>query len=509
VNALTEPLPEHTLWSSGVAYALGGVALIVAALLVFFTAALWMSTNNAMLVMLFVIVLAIVCATQTKIFMTELAGFTLSRLAVTKWRRESSVFVGNPPPQQDTAWIFRLRVMELTRSTSGFSSAPHFGLRVLARLADYALLAAVLLLLIYVIGRLFPELIGRLGFLRSPIVLPALVVLLAIPLEMFAVAKWRTTPGKFLLGVVVVTGTTLPDDRTMPDRAAFASMRALAFAKDVAHFGLWPITLLRWRSIARTMRSTEGSWEAAGDSVTLVRAAPLFMRAGGIALALALALGLAALWAHDLKATTHYVKTTFFSSKEKPNEPKSPVVANTANPTETTPSAATQSVPVTPPTAPPAPVTTAPTNPSGVNTSRSDIVIVPPKSTATTAPEKPTVTVTPPPKASTETAPKTAAPSGNEFEKQSALAQERRNRIERAEKRVAAARESGSYAGLQGLCENWTEDQPASADAWRCLGLARFQAGAGRDALPALRQALKLDPNDSQVEAAIFKILRP
>jgi cytochrome c-type biogenesis protein CcmH/NrfG len=62
---------------------------------------------------------------------------------------------------------------------------------------------------------------------------------------------------------------------------------------------------------------------------------------------------------------------------------------------------------------------------------------------------------------------------------------------------------------LQGVCERWTEDQPGSAEAWRCLGLARHQAGAGRDALPALRQALKLEPNDAQVEAAILRILRP
>jgi cytochrome c-type biogenesis protein CcmH/NrfG len=39
--------------------------------------------------------------------------------------------------------------------------------------------------------------------------------------------------------------------------------------------------------------------------------------------------------------------------------------------------------------------------------------------------------------------------------------------------------------------------------------LAQQQNGAGRDALPALRQALKLEPKDSQVEAAILRILRP
>lgn len=93
--------------------------------------------------------------------------------------------------------------------------------------------------------------------------------------------------------------------------------------------------------------------------------------------------------------------------------------------------------------------------------------------------------------------------------KQANAAQARRLRIDAYMKQAEAARRSGNYAGLLGSCQRWTQDQPGSAEAWRCFGLAQYQNGAGRDALPALRQALKLEPNDSQVEAAILKILRP
>ena len=87
--------------------------------------------------------------------------------------------------------------------------------------------------------------------------------------------------------------------------------------------------------------------------------------------------------------------------------------------------------------------------------------------------------------------------------------QARRVRIEGYAKQAEAARRSSNYGAMQGTCQRWTQDQPGNGEAWRCLGLAQFQGGAGREALPALRQALKLEPKDAQVEAAILSILRP
>ena len=66
---------------------------------------------------------------------------SLSRLAIIKWRREGSIFIGLPPPQHDTAWIFKLRLMELTRSAAGFVTATNPWRRLVARLVDYSLVA--------------------------------------------------------------------------------------------------------------------------------------------------------------------------------------------------------------------------------------------------------------------------------------------------------------------------------------------------------------------------------
>jgi hypothetical protein len=521
VTALTDALPEQTIWTSGFAYGLGALALAMAALFVYFVLGLWLGSVLAMFAMLALLAASVVVALQLKVVTTELSGFTLSRLAITKWRRETSVFVGDPPPQQDTAWIFRLRVMELTRSAAGYSSALHIGIRMIARIVDYALVAILLLLVLWIVGWLIPDLSGLIALLRSPLVLPALVVLFAIPIDSITIAKWRTTPGKFLLGVVVASALTQPDDCPTPDRASLAFSRAIAFAKDVGCFGLWPLALVRWSTHAKKIRLDEGSWEAAGDSVTLVRAAPLFLRAAGVSLALAGAIGVAALWAHDVKTLIpKWFDGASTASKKQSTAPVSVPDAVVAAPTPSTPPPATS---VSPPTVA-APATLLATPSSGAETKPPPAVSVPPivvppiAAPAASPPPRSDVTIiqklAPDSGASKATTPPVAkktdtAPELSEFEKQSAIAKERRTRIDRAEQRVAAARSSGNYGGLQSVCQRWTEDQPGSAEAWRCLGLAKHQNGAGRDALPALRQAIKLDPNDSQVEAAIFKILRP
>ncbi len=493
VKALTDPLPEHTLWATGWSYALAAAVLAAAALLAYFAATMWLGVTGASMVVIALLVVGAVAAAQTKIVTTELSGFTLSRLAVTKWRRETSVFVGNPAPQQDTAWIFRLRVMELTRSTSGYSSAPHIGLRLLARLTDYAIVAVLVLALLCFIAWLIPEFTAVARLIRSPIFLPVIVVLAGIAVETLCIARFRTTPGKFLLGVVVACAVTQPDDQPTPDRTSLAAARALAFARDGASFGVWPIALLRWRAISRTLRVDEGAWEAAGDSVTLLRAAPLFMRAAAISLVIASVFAMLAMWSHDAKSTIAYLGSA--ATKTKDLLPEFGAAATSAT-TAATPSATTTPGSQSAPSA----ATEVPAT--------ATIILPPTRSDIVVTQKAPPVAAPAASDSSKTVAQKTTAPQ-SDFDRQTALAQERRNRIDAAERRVAAARASGSYAGLQSVCERWTNDQPGSADAWRCLGLAKFQAGAGRDALPALRQSLKIEPNDSEAEAAILKILRP
>ena len=90
-----------------------------------------------------------------------------------------------------------------------------------------------------------------------------------------------------------------------------------------------------------------------------------------------------------------------------------------------------------------------------------------------------------------------------------AASRARMMRIDGYARQGETARRSGNYEGMQAACQRWTQDQPGNGEAWRCLGLAQFQGGAGREALPALRQSLKLEMGDAQVEAAILSILRP
>jgi hypothetical protein len=512
VHALTDPLPELDYWSSGIAYALSAVVLAAAAIFAYFATRQMLGNNGSMLVMLAVLALGLTLAAQTKVISSELSGFSLARLAITKWRRETSVFVGNPPPQQDTAWIFRLRVMELTRSAAGYSSALHIGVRALARAADYALIAFAIVFVSVLIDWTMPTLAAATALLRSPLVLPALIVLLAIPLESVLIARWRTTPGKFLMGVVVSCAVTQPDDQPEPSVARLSTARSVAFARNAMYFGLWPLALLRAREHLRVLRANEGSWEASGDSVSLVRAAPLLMRSSAVSAVVAAALGFAFLWTSD-------VQRAFSSLSKTATEVALPSIKNAAQQVSDAVKSTAESLPGTP--APPVTEPKAGGETSGASPTTSTTTSV--ASTAQTPSVAASTTPAEPNKAAPTTTPQTTREAPNvpnktsgsatgapsDFEKQATIVQQRRARIEAAERGAASARTSGNYAGLQGLCERWTQDQPGSAEAWRCLGLAQFQSGAGRGALPALRQALKLEPNDSEVESAIFRILRP
>ena len=138
-----------------------------------------------------------------------------------------------------------------------------------------------------------------------------------------------------------------------------------------------------------------------------------------------------------------------------------------------------------------------------VEVARPNIVIIPPP----VAPSPPVATILAP----KQPTPASPAVSGAEAEmaRLATASRARMARIDGYAKQGAAARRSGNYGGMQATCRSWTKDQSGNGEAWRCLGLAQFQGGAGREALPALRQALKLEMGDAQVEAAILSILRP
>ena len=474
VDALAEPLPDGKAWASPLVW----VAFVAAALMLWYGLsrpfAEWfeLTAATALMAAMGATLLAyIVAAWMSRSQEVAGAAAGLSRLAIIKWRREGSVFIGAPPPQHDTAWIFKLRLMELTRSASGFVTAASPWRRVAARLIDYSLVAIGLYVCIYLVDQMLPVLDEIFLLIRSVLVLPTLVVLVAIPLAALSHRVFGTTPGKWLFSLQLVTGITRPADHAEPSERKLLWARATRAAWSGAALGFWPIALWRLPRNMRLARDTETDWESNGDSLVMARplTAPAF--ATGLIILMATALILLSGWRRDYIAAWPYVVTLAASATSKWNGVFESQIASTSPPVADAPAAFGPSTVVAPPAVPPEPV-------------KRQAVVPPLPNAANVGPEA-------------------------DMAKQATAAQARRLRIDGYAKQAEAARRSGNYVGLLGNCQRWTQEQPGSGEAWRCYGLAQFQGGAGREALPALRQALKLEPRDSQVEAAILSILRP
>ena len=495
VDALADPLPDGSAWSSTLAWlalVLAAVSLLVvsAFFLPEFVAVTTPLAAGAGLVAVAATLLIAFINCRPSEAMGPAAG--LSRLGIIKWRREGSIFIGVPPPQHDTAWIFKLRLMELTRSAAGFITATNVGRRLLARLVDYALVATIIYVLIALSDKVIDIADPWLIIFRSPLALPFLTVLITVPLEVLFLRTLCTTPGKWLLGIVVVSGISKPADHARPTRARLAWIRASRAAWTGASLGLWPITLFRLAQQWRSARDTEVVWDARGDSVVMARVLTLPTVATALIVLLTATLVVSSGWRRDYVAFWPYALTWSATSNSSLSHlilPKRtnpvPVVVAAPAAEVTAPEPVVASVQAIPPAQQPSPP--APTA-RGADA---------PTTTRATAPANP---VTPAAQISAAEA---------QMNKQALAAQARRTRIDGYASQAESAQRSGSYAGLQSSCKNWTVDQPGSSAAWRCLGLAQFQNGAGREALPALRQSLKQGAKDPQVEDAILRILRP
>ncbi len=482
VDALAEPLPDGSAWVSPLVW----VALLAASLLLWYGLAQpfaeWfeLSVLEALLVALgAVAVVFVFAAWMSRSQEVASAAAGLSRLAVIKWRREGSIFIGTPPPQHDTAWIFKLRLMELTRSASGFVTAASPWRRLTARLIDYALVAVFLYVGIYLLDQIVPILDEGFIFARSVLVLPTLTVLIAIPAAALFHMVLGTTPGKWLLSLQLVTGITRPADHAEPSERRLLWSRASRAAWSGAALGFWPLALWRLPRNMKLARHTETDWEGSGDSLVMARPPTTPALATGIVVLLAAALILMSGWRRDYVAAWPHMVSTAAALQSTLNAMLGSNLSEPRPPSQASQAADTRAAFDPLSTARPAPAA-APTPAPPVATKKQD--------TAATI---------------------IASGSDADLAKQANAAQARRLRIDGYSKQAEAARRSGGYGGLQGICQRWTQEQPGSGEAWRCYGLAQFQGGAGREALPALRQALRFEPRDAQVEAAILAILRP
>ena len=497
VDALADPLPDGSAWSSPLAWlalVLGAVSLVVVSAIslpAIVTVTVPFATGIGLVAVAVMLLIAFVRCRPSEA-VGPAAG--LSRLGIIKWRREGSVFIGVPPPQHDTAWIFKLRLMELTRSAAGFITATNVGRRLLARLADYALVATILYTLIALSDKAIDIADPWLIVIRSPLALPFLTVLLTVPLEVLFLRTMRTTPGKWLLGIVVVTGISRPADHSKPTTARLAWIRASRAAWTGAALGIWPITLFRLAHQWRSARDTEVEWDARGDSVVMARPLALPTVATALIVLMSATLLLTSGWRRDYVAFWPYALSWAASDNsglsqlilpKRANPDPSEAPAPAPGTVDNVPEPVTAAVQAAPPARQPSlplPVARGAGAPMAKNGS-------PPANAVATSAQ--------------------ISAADEQMNKQAMAAQARRTRIDGYASQAESALRSGSYAGLQGSCRNWTVDQPGSAAAWRCLGLAQFQNGAGSDALPALRQSLKLGSKDPQVEEAILRILRP
>ena len=483
VDALADPLADGTAWASPMVWLMLAVAFILVVLGCAWFVPAWFNWPVAYgffgaLVAMAAVMLGAFALSRPKEALGPAAG--LSRLGIIKWRREGSIFIGVPPPHHDTAWIFKLRLMELTRSAAGFVTATNVQRRLSARLIDYAIAALVLYGVLVLADSMVDR--GKTWFLlsRSPLLLPVLVVLATIPLEAFTLRKLCSTPGKWLMGIVVVSGITRPADHRKPSSAQLAWARATRSAWSAAAMGIWPVALIRLASNWRDVRDREADWDAYGDSVVMARPMTLVTVATGLAVLLATVLILASGWRRDYTAARPHVMTWAATSES--------ALSRLLLPRAMMPD---------PAIAPPLISSTEPASPVPVVSEPAPEPLPVPKAAPTIA--KPV-------------APAPLSGNDAQVDQQVSATQARRVRIDGYVRQVESARRSGgatNYAGLQGSCQRWTVDQPGNADAWRCLGLAQFQNGAGRDALPALRQSLKLGSKDPQVEDAILRVLRP
>jgi uncharacterized RDD family membrane protein YckC len=476
VPALARSLPEPSHWASAYVFAATALSLTLLVGVV-----LWVANSHLALLTGFglaalAVGLSFGIAAKIQSEPPDQSAPSLSRLSIVKWRRESSIFMGTPAPQQDTAWIFRLRLMELTRSAAGFTTLENLGARVLARCADYALLTFLCFALLSAIGWLLLQTTSALTVLRSPLLFPTLIVLLGVIWDALWLSKYRITPGRWLVGAVVVSGVTETAYGDTPPGFRVIARRAWHHATSAMALGIAPLAAWFAKSRWTRLKQSEGSWEAQSDSVVLTRPTPLPLRAAAVAISMAALTLLFNQWSTDLVIAKNWLAHGWTTASKGVTELGAGFKKSSTSDLTNLPAP----IPSAEPTA-------APDNSE-------------PKQAQTPAAPPPAPIKNAPPAA-------TARPSAEDA--QARAVQARRARIDAVSAQDARARQSGNYAGLQGACQRWTEDQPASAAAWRCLGLAKFQAGAGRDALPALRQALKLEPNDAEVESAILRTLRP
>jgi hypothetical protein len=395
-------------------------------------------------------------------------GARLRDVAVVKWRRERSVFMGSRLRNEEAAWVYRLRVAETDRARHTRTTRVPALMRMLARLIDYGLWGGIVYLLCVLVALLFKS--PYLTYLTSWWLLPIIIVLTWIPIEAFCLHTYRRTPGKWLLGLRCRPGVT---SLSSPDQVRESPRYALQRAAGVAALGMaggLPLLNLIAPSLNARVGNTEHEtrWDALGDSV--VTRTPLTGTQAGFAAAV---LGLTvasflAIWWPSFVQTGEIVKEArslasqvtwaqLFKSNPKDWIPKEVLDPTAWNAKERVAKIGDQVVDVA----------------GGVATGVATAVI---GSVPGAAP----------------TSDANAAEVGKQKSRFIAYA-------EQANKAIDANNAGAAFA----LCERWVREEPKSALAWKCYGLGLQMNRRHADALQALRRAQRIDSSDRSLHEAI------
>jgi hypothetical protein len=372
-------------------------------------------------------------------------------LAILNWRREKSVFLGAEQPPEDASWIFQLRMAELERAKSGRTSESRPWSRLGARLFDYALWGLVLALLLSELKSIgvLPEPV--LAWLTHPLLAPVLITGTWIPVEALLIASLQTTPGKWLFGCYI--------QFSISDAYASREMRAQLDRALRRAFRLWwegmgagfPLLapFLIALSYEQLAQRQETAWDKAEDCLVTHGPPGVLNLTTGVC-------GLAAmLWLYAV--AWHQPTTQTIAWAQARVIPSLPVLESLF--------------------------------PGGIGGVLPSLTQRPPPVAAGTI--------------SSAQRPRPGA-SGEPIDPElAAQFNERKARIAGLSAEGLRQLRAGNARRAMELCRAWADLDLASAEAWRCYGLAAQAVGAHQEALGALRKARQYDPSDRSLDAAI------
>jgi hypothetical protein len=386
-------------------------------------------------------------------------------LAILSWRRRKTVFLGTNEPQEDSSWVFRLRMAELERAKLGRTSEPRPWHRLAARLFDYGLWGMILAVPLAELRALGAIPLGAADGLAHALVAPIVIAATWVPVETLLVALTRSTPGKWLFGIYLQFDISdAYAERRRQQDLRHALQRAVRVWWQGVGCGVPLIApVLMALAYERLADEAELPWDAAVDG--LVTHGPL----GGLNAVTGIA-GLAAMtWLYGVAWHEPAVRS-IVSARD----------------------AVAAAVPSLPP----------------LRSLRPDGLLSLGRGggaggeQAATAPSS---GLAPVPGGSPS--PTTAAGFGAASQpidpEVAALFAQRRQRIALLSVEGPRQLEAHRYRPAAELCREWAQTDLGNAKAWRCYGLALHALGQYRDAVAALRRAKQYDPADASIDADI------